>query len=179
MGRLKLLLPWRGRPVLDHVLRAARASRLDPRILVLGHEAAAIRAALDLDGFTVLHNPDFLAGQSGSMRVGLQGAPTSCTGVLFLLGDQPAITPAFIDGLIALHESDPDCILVPTLGGRRSSPVLFPAALRGELMAVTGDHGGRPLLDVHPDLVRPVPVNDPALLLDLDEPSDLERAQDA
>ena len=47
MGRGKLLLPWRGRPVLEHVLRAARASGVGPRILVLGHESAAIRAGLD------------------------------------------------------------------------------------------------------------------------------------
>jgi molybdenum cofactor cytidylyltransferase len=179
MGQLKLLLPWRGRPVLDHVLRAARASRLDPCILVLGHEAAAIRAALDLDGFTVLHNPDYLSGQSSSMRVGLQAAPPACTGILFLLGDQPAITPPFIDSLIALHETSPHRILVPAVQGRRTSPVLFPGALRGELLAVTGDQGGRPLLDAHTDLVRPVPVDEPALLLDLDEPSDLDQPRGA
>lgn len=179
MGRFKLLLPWRGRPVLDHVLRAARASRLDPRILVLGHEAAAIRAALDLDGFTALHNPDYLSGQSSSMRVGLRAAPAACTGVLFLLGDQPAITPAFIDSLITLHERSPHHILVPTVGGRRTSPVLFPGALRGELLAVTGDQGGRPLLEALPEMVQPVPVDDPALLTDLDEPSDLDPAPHA
>ncbi len=71
MGRFKLLLPWRGRPVLDHVLRAVRASALDSRILVLGHEAAAIRRALDLADFAVLENPEYPAGQSTSMGVGL------------------------------------------------------------------------------------------------------------
>lgn len=176
MGQFKLLLPWRGRPVLDHVLSAVRASKLSPRILVLGHEAAAIRAALDLTGFTVLDNPDYLAGQSTSMRVGLQAAPPACTGVLFLLGDQPAITPAFIDELIARHTGEPDRILVPTVGERRTSPVLFPAALRAELLAVRGDQGGRPLLDAHPDLVLPVPVADSSVLRDLDEPADLEHS---
>ncbi len=174
MGRFKLLLPWRGRPVLGHVLEAARASAIDHRILVLGHEAAAVRAALDLGGFTVLDNPDYLAGQSTSMLVGLLAAPAGCTGYLFLLGDQPGITAAFIDGLLARHAAEPDRILVPIVGGRRTSPVLFPADLRQALLAVTGDQGGRPLLDAHRDRVRAVPVDDPALLRDLDEPEDLE-----
>jgi len=174
MGQFKLLLPWRGRPVLDHVLRAVRGSRIGPRILVLGHEAAAIRAALDVSGFAVHDNRDYMAGQSASLRVGLLAAPAGCTGYLFLLGDQPGITAAFIDDLFVRHAAEPDRILVPAVGGRRTSPVLFPAGLRQALLALTGDQGGRPLLDASPDLVRTVPVDDPEVLRDLDEPVDLE-----
>jgi len=174
MGRFKLLLPWRGRPVLAHVLEAVRASKIHHRILVLGHEAAAIRAAIDLAGFTVRDNPDHPAGQSTSMRVGLLAAPAACTGYLFLLGDQPGVTAAFIDDLVARHAAEPDRILVPTVGGRRTSPVLFPAEFREALLVVEGDQGGRPLLDAHADRIRAVPVDDPVLVRDLDEPADLE-----
>ncbi len=173
MGRFKLLLPWRGRPVLAHVLEALRASAIPHRILVLGHEAAAVRAAIDLAGFTVRDNPHHPAGQSTSMRVGLLEAPAACTGYLFLLGDQPGVTAAFIDDLVAWHAAEPDCILVPTVAGRRTSPVLFPAEFREALLGVEGDQGGRPLLDAHADRVRAVPVDDPALVRDLDEPADL------
>lgn len=173
MGRFKLLLPWRGRPVLDHVLEAVRASAVPHRILVLGHEAAAVRAAIDLAGFTVRENPHHPAGQSTSMRVGLLASPPGCSGYLFLLGDQPGITAAFIDDLVARHAAEPDRILVPTVGGRRTSPVLFPAEFREALLGVEGDQGGRPLLDAHADRIRAVPVDDPALVRDLDEPADL------
>lgn len=154
-------------------MRAVRASALDPRILILGHDAAAVRAELDLADFAVLENPEYPAGQSTSMHVGLRAAPAACSGYLFLLGDQPAITPAFIDDLIARHARAPGKILVPTAGGRGASPVLFPAALRAELLAVTGDQGGRPLLAAHPELICPVAVEDPGMLRDLDEPADL------
>ena len=174
MGEFKLLLPWRGRPVLDHVLRAVRSSELLHRILILGHRAAAIRDALDLDGFTVCENPDYLEGQSTSMRVGLQAASPECTAFLFLLGDQPGLTADFINGMAALHAVKPENILVPMIAGRRTSPVLFPATLRNELLAVKGDHGGRPVIDAHPNLILPIPVDDPDLLRDLDKPSDLE-----
>jgi molybdenum cofactor cytidylyltransferase len=173
MGRFKLLLPWRGRPVLAHVLEAVRASAIPHRILVLGHEAAAVRAAVDLAGFAVRDNPEYPAGQSTSMRVGLLAVPAGCTGYLFLLGDQPGITAAFIDGLVALHATEPDRILVPTVGGRRTSPVLFPASFREALLRVEGDQGGRPLLEAHADRIRAVPVADPTLVRDLDEPGDL------
>ena len=176
MGEFKLLLPWRGRPVLDHVLAAARAARLGSRLLVLGHRSDAVRAALDLRGFTVVENPEFAAGQSTSMRAGLRAAPAASTGYLFLLGDQPNITPAFIDALIALHAEHPDRILVPTLGGEGRSPVLFPAALRQDLEAVRGDRGGREILRGQAARVHAVVVENPDLVRDLDVPADLPGA---
>ena len=36
MGTVKQLLPFRGRPLLQHVIDAARASRLENMLLVLG-----------------------------------------------------------------------------------------------------------------------------------------------
>ncbi|HEY7678168.1 MAG TPA: NTP transferase domain-containing protein, partial [Candidatus Methylomirabilis sp.] len=83
---------------------------------------------------------------------------------------------AFIDDLVARHAAEPDRILVPTVGGRRTSPVLFPAGFREALLGVEGDQGGRPLLEAHDDRVRAVPVDDRALVRDLDEPADLEES---
>ena len=75
-GRHKLLLPLVDRPVLAHVLNAALASTAHPIILVLGHQAAAVRAQiatyLTHPAITIVENPHYLQGMSTSMSVGLQ-----------------------------------------------------------------------------------------------------------
>ena len=75
-GRHKLLLPLAGRPVLAHVLEAVLASSARPVILVLGHQADAVRAQvasyLAHPAITIVENPDYLQGMSTSMRAGLE-----------------------------------------------------------------------------------------------------------
>ena len=46
MGKAKQLLDWRGQPLVRHVAQQALASALDSMIVVVGHEADTVRAAL-------------------------------------------------------------------------------------------------------------------------------------
>jgi len=59
MGSHKLLLRYKGRPIVSWVLAAACASQADPIIVVLGHEAEHVRARCKtLDD----HDPDRILG---------------------------------------------------------------------------------------------------------------------
>src|SRR5262245_54659347 len=74
MGRLgpKVLLPYRGRPLLDHIVRTALASRLAEVIVVLGHEADRVRAVLGEDArLRPVVNAEYALGRSTSIRTGL------------------------------------------------------------------------------------------------------------
>src|SRR5690349_23912664 len=100
LGRPKQLLPLGGVPLLAQVLRNAAASRLDDVVLVLGHEAEAIAEAVGEWGQRLAINPDFAAGQSTSLKVGLCAVPPDAEAMLVLLGDQPEIGPDIIDAVI-------------------------------------------------------------------------------
>ncbi|MDQ3695166.1 MAG: molybdenum cofactor cytidylyltransferase [Chloroflexota bacterium] len=174
LGRPKQLLPLAGRPLLAHVVAHAAASGLDETILVLGHEAAAIAAALGNHGQRTVINPDYAAGQSTSVRAGLAAVSPQTNAVVFLLGDQPAVTVDIIDAMLDTYRVHRSGIVVPAYGGRRGNPVLFDRAVFPELRQVTGDEGARAIVRAHAESIRLVAVPGDAPQ-DVDTEADYQR----
>ncbi len=179
-GRHKLLLPLDGRPVLTHVIDALLASQARPLVIVLGHQADQVRAhieALHPDS-TIIENPAYLQGMSTSMHLGLQlllsngykkaGSSYAVDSALIVLGDQPMITSRVIDTLITRYRTTGKRIVAPLYAGKRGSPVLFDASLFPELLEVTGDEGGRTVLERHHQEVELVEIGDAVTNYDVD-----------
>jgi molybdenum cofactor cytidylyltransferase len=160
LGRPKQLLPLAGRPLLAHVLENAAVSALAEVVLVLGHEAARIGAAVDDLGQRVVVNPDFAAGQSTSLRAGLAALDPAAAAVVVLLGDQPQVGPEVVDALIGAFRAGAGPIVAPRYGGRRGNPILFARALFPELAGVAGDEGARGIVRARAAEVVEVPVGD-------------------
>jgi len=175
--RNKLLLPLHHRPVLAHVIEAVLGSRARPIVLVLGHQAAQVRAHIQQDlsenSIQVVENSDYALGQSTSMQTGLRAllaseSVNSLSSALFLLGDQPMITSRMIDELIELREQSGKRIALPLYRGKRGNPVVFALDLAPELLQVTGDEGGRGVLKRHPDEVATLEMGSEAANFDVD-----------
>ena len=166
MGRNKLIETVRGKPLITKAVDAALASRLDPLLVVTGHQADKIAAALDGTPVALVHNERFTEGLSSSLRTGLAAVPEDCDGAMILLGDMPDITPALIDRLIAAFASGSIC--VAATGKRRGHPVLWARRFFGELMTLTGDKGARELLQAHTNQVLEIEAGDGAPLADID-----------
>lgn len=159
LGRPKQLLDIFGEPLLRHVVRNAVASRLSEVVLVLGHESIKIAAAVGDLRQRVVVNSDYREGQSTSLRVGLSAVDPSASAVIFLLGDQPQVTPDIIDTLISRYDQTHSPIVMPTYGGTPANPVLFGADLFAELATVSGDEGARAVIKRHRSEVTHVPVS--------------------
>jgi molybdenum cofactor cytidylyltransferase len=172
LGRAKQLLPLVGVPLLTHVLRNASASQLDEIILVLGHEADRIAAAVGDWGQRLVVSGDYAQGQSASLRAGLLALDPAADAALFLLGDQPRVGPEVIDTLIAAYHAGAGSILVPEYGGQRGNPILFARSLFPELARVTGDEGARGVVRAHASEVVAVPVSDDPPPPDVDTEED-------
>ena len=155
LGRPKQLLDLDGRPILQHVIDAAAASDPEQIVVVLGHRAREIRAALTLPpGAIVAMNPDFATGQASSLRVGLDAVAESIARAVVLLGDQPSVTA---EAIRAVGEA-PGPIARATYGGAPSHPVAFDRVLWPELRAVDGDRGARDVILAHADDVTTVEI---------------------
>jgi len=83
---------------------------------------------------------------------------TEVHAVVFLLGDQPGVTPALINRLVASYGERRARIVAPTFADGIGNPVLFDRALWPELLAITGDTGARDVLRTHRNDVATVPV---------------------
>lgn len=176
MGRPKQLLPLGGKPLVWHAASVACRAGLDAVVVVTGAHREAVADAVSGLPVRVVHNPGWRAGQAGSLRAGLEALGPGTAAVVFLLADQPLVTPEVISALAAAWRGGVGTIVAPTVGGRRGNPVLLDLARwREGLMALTGDAGARGLIAAHPDEVASVPVDDEDVFFDVDTPEDYVR----
>jgi molybdenum cofactor cytidylyltransferase len=175
MGAHKLLLPLGDRPLIAHAIIAACASSANPVIVVLGHDAERVAATLPPGRQQVIVNPDYQEGMSTSLRAGLAAIPPQTTGALILLGDQPLVRVDLVEQMLAEARESPASILAASYGGRRGNPVYFPRVYFDELRKITGDEGGRSVIQRHLDSVRLVPIANADAALDADAPDDYQR----
>ena len=173
MGSNKLLQDWRGKPLLRWAVEAAAQSDARPVIVVTGHEAPKIEAALINLEVQFVHNPDYREGLSTSLNAGLSAVPPSADGALVLLGDMPEVSASLIDRLIAAFSpADNRLICVAIHERSRGNPVLWARRFFPEIARLTGDAGAKTLLVAHEDSVCEIDA-DGAVLRDIDTPEAL------
>lgn len=175
-GSPKQLLSYQGMPLVRRLARVALASGLSPVLVVSGAYTPEIRQALEGLAVDLLHNPDWQAGQSTSVKVGVNALPPEAGAVIFLLADQPFVDDSLVRALVEAHAQSLAPIVAPMVDGRRSNPVLFDRRTWEDFASLTGDAGGRALFSRYP--ATWVPWNDPRLLLDVDTTEDYQRLID-
>lgn len=183
MGAHKLLLPLGSRPVVAHAVDAAERSSAEFVVVVLGHEVEQVRAALPIGRAHTVVNGAYTEGMASSLRVGLAAAEAEASaplaGILVTLGDQPLVSAAHLDALLAAARAEPDALFAATYGGVRGTPTYLPSVTFDEVRALTGDEGGRSILRRHLGWLRPVALTPPQVGLDCDTPEDYQRIQQA
>ncbi len=173
----KLLCEVDGVPLVRRAVNAACASRATQIMVVTGHEAPRIEAALVDRPVSVVHNPDYALGLSASLRCGLRALPADTDAAIIMLADMPRLTGEAIDRLIRAFDPATPSILVPEHEGRRGNPVLWPRAYFAEMATIAGDTGARGLLEQHAEAVRSVPFPDTGIFDDIDTPEQLQHAR--
>lgn len=175
MGELnKLLAEIAGRAMVRHVVDNVLTSAADPVVVVTGHEADRVRAALGGCPVTFAENPDFADGLSTSLKTGLAALPPDADGAIVCLADMPKVGGEILDRLIAAFDPvEGRAIIVPTRRGKRGNPVLFARRFFEEMGAVSGDVGARHIIGEHGELIAEVEVEDEAVLTDVDTPAAL------
>ncbi|HJZ47478.1 MAG TPA: nucleotidyltransferase family protein [Roseiflexaceae bacterium] len=175
MGRPKQLLDWGGRPLVHAAAETALAAGLDPVLVVVGGAATEVEGALAGLPLRIVANPDYAAGQSTSLRAGVAALGPTAEAAVVLLGDQPLVTAAIVEQIIAEWHASGAPIVAPVYAGQRGNPVLFARAVFPELLAIQGDQGARAVLAADRARVRLVAFDDPRPLADVDTLEDYER----
>lgn len=177
-GRDKLVVELDGKPLLQHVIDAANASGAADVIIVVGHEADAVLAAVRPGRGRAVTNPDHADGQSTSLRAGIRAA-TGADAAVILLGDQPRVTARLIDALIARAGDASVAAVISSWDGRRSPPTLLRRELWPALEGTAGDVGAREILAGRDDVAVLEVTTDLGSLDDVDRPSDHARIEKA
>ena len=166
----KLLLADRsGKPMIARVVDNVLSSAARPVIVVTGHRAEEVRAALGGRPVTFVHAEDYASGLAASLKAGIAAVPAGARGALVCLGDMPLVTGRVIERILAAHDADEGrTIVVPTHQGRGGNPILWDRRYFPEILALAGDAGARALLQRHQEQVAEVEVGEDAVLRDFD-----------
>ncbi|MEO3974500.1 nucleotidyltransferase family protein [Streptomyces sp. CAU 1734] len=177
-GFPKALLRHRGRPLVEHAVRALRAGGCDPVHIVLGAEAERVRAEADLSGCVLIDNPEWALGMGSSLRAGLRSLGRAGDAVLVCLVDQPGIGAPAVARVRAAYTSR-NSLVTAVYRGERGHPVLI-GADRWPAVAESagGDRGARAHLAAHAASLVLVECGDIADAYDIDTPDDLGRLEE-
>jgi len=176
IGRQKLLLHLKGKPVLQWTLEAALASKLDEVICVTrAWNEIKKQISLGHKKLRWVANEKAHEGQSTSIIAGLKAVDPESEAAVFLVGDQPLVKPELINDLIHLFKKGRAPIVAPMFQDQTRNPVLFHRDLFPELLKLTGDRGGRRLIDKYKASAAFLKWNDEAPFLDIDVWEDYER----
>ena len=134
----KLLLPFKGKPLVRHIIGQLTQSGADEVLIVIGHESDQLfRLLVDYSPGLVL-NPYYKKGMTSSIQAGVKAASHKAQGFMICLSDLPLITAEEYQQLINAFEekyrTDPKIILQPALDGTRGNPVIFSSFYRQQIL---------------------------------------------
>ncbi len=175
MGYPKALLEFHGRTFLETILDALRAVGVQRRVVVLGPDADKILKHIGLRDVTVLSTERLEAGPIGSIRAAIrevQAHPVD--GLLVWPVDMPQVTIATVETLLEQFRGSDRPIVVPEFRGTRGHPIIFGRAVFDELLAAPDAEGARAVVRADAGRVLRVPVDDPAVVKDLNTPEEYQ-----
>ena len=154
-----------GRPMVQNIIDAVRLQPACRRILVTQYEEVAALAP----DFQVIMNDRPELGISLSMQLGIEAAGDA-DAYMFCVCDQPRLKASTIRKLLEAYASGSAGIVSLAWNGRMYNPKIFSSRYRDELMALSGDTGGRQIIVSHTDDLMLVEAGSAEEIIDMDRP---------
>ncbi len=174
----KLLLPFRGRPMIQYQVEAIQQSSRTDCIVVLGYDAEEVRAVLPSQIKTVF-NENHLTGMTSSIQAGIEVVEENAKGYMICLSDMPFLMKEDYEKIVHFFlkhiEKYPRLIVQPVYQQRRGHPVIFSNYYRKELLAHSAPDGCREIVRKNKKEVRHLDMDHPNILKDIDTPEDYNR----
>jgi molybdenum cofactor cytidylyltransferase len=176
MGSPKALLPYQGRPFLEHLLSVTQHPKISVRRIVLGAHAEPIAKAIPLAADEIVINDEWEKGQLRSIHAALRSLPPDTDGILLCLIDHPLISAQLVSELIQKFYATRAPIVLPVHDGRRGHPVIFSAIVYDELLHASVELGARSIVWAHAAEVCELLTTEEGCILNLNDPETMQRA---
>ncbi len=180
MGRPKALLPIHGVSFIEKIVGVLRAANIARIIVVLGHEAEAMRRQIGDLPVAILVNEDYKKGQLSSLIAAIRNLEASeqargIDGILVHLVDHPYISTGLIHVMVDKFYTTKKSIVIPRYRGRRGHPVIFSRTLFSELLAAPLDQGAKAVVHAHRDDTLEFDTEEEGVTIDIDTPEAYRR----
>jgi molybdenum cofactor cytidylyltransferase len=179
MGSPKALLPFQGRPFLEHLLDLTKHPKIGVRRVVLGAHAEPIAKAIHLNADEIVINDQWELGQLSSIQSALRSLPEGTEGMLLCPIDHPLISATLVNGLIDQFCETRAPVVLPVFEGRRGHPVIFSSAVYQELEKAPAQFGARSVVWAHRQEVSEFVTDEEGCVLNLNDPGAFQKASGA
>ena len=173
-GSNKLLAPFHGRPLWEYAWERAVEAKKELGIQVL--MVRGYQPLLQAPEVIPVCNDLPLLGASHTVRLGVKEAEKlGMQYAVFMVSDQPMLKTSSLKRLIEARE--PGKIVCLSKDGRAGNPVVFHRDFFPELLALTGDRGGKMVMHRHMDAVKWVEADEMSELTDIDTAASADAVQ--
>jgi molybdenum cofactor cytidylyltransferase len=174
MGRLKALLPFGDRTVIEQVLHPLLQSDLVSVTVVLGHRAEEIAAVLKALPVHLVTNPNYRDGMTTSVQAALRHITPIPDAYMLALVDQPQLGITPVQRVLTAFNQTDKGLVIPTWKGQRGHPIILAARYRQDVLALRLDQGLNLVTRGHPDDTLELTMPDDDILRDMDYAEEYE-----
>ncbi len=116
--------------------------------------------------------PDAAQGMTASLSSGLRALPARAEAAMIVLADMPDITADDLKTMLRAVDLTSDTLIwrATTKDGTPGHPIVFRASLWPRLTALSGDAGGRAVVQAHQDRTKTIALPGHHARTDLDTP---------
>lgn len=195
-GSQKLLAPFgEWETMLDLTLQTY--TKVFKHIVLVESRQLAQRYQCSFDHVMRVQNPDPHGLMSSSIKEGIENCismnvnmtksvlDAPLYGIVIALADMPCVKATTLErlveytGTLVANDASSRFIVAPHFNGKRGHPVIFSRHFSEQLIQLKGDKGARELIVAHADALHLVPTNDKGVVLDIDTPFDMARANNS
>lgn len=162
----KLLEIIKGKPLFEHLFAVLPLEEFRETVVVTAYPE--IEEFAKKQKLLLIKNPHPELGISESIKLGLEyitrsspkeklrgGDEQPIDACMFCVCDQPGLKKATLENMINEYKTrNESIILALSYKGERGNPVIFPRSLFPELLALTGDTGGREVIKRHEEMLH-------------------------
>jgi molybdenum cofactor cytidylyltransferase len=176
-GKNKLLLKYKRKTLINHVLKSLIESKVNKIIIVLGHEGRKIKKiALKSKKIIFVFNSNYAKGISTSIKCGLKKISKKNIGFLITHADMPLVSKTILNTLCSALKSKNKEIFVPVYKKKIGNPLAFKYLMIKSLKKIKGDRGAKKLIRSNKSKVQLVKMKSKTILIDFDQLKDFPSA---
>lgn len=176
MGQPKMLLPFNGKTLLQHAIDEIKKLNDTTLVVITGCYHSLLKAILEQQQIAFVENSNWEEGMGTSIQTGMnhviQYYPAA-NSVLILVCDQPYISAALLNELVATKQQTHKGIVAASYNNTTGTPVLFDQQYFATLALLNGQYGAKKLVQQFNDDV--IAVAFPAGAVDIDTMEDYEQ----
>lgn len=144
-GTNKLLAKYKDKTLIEIIVDTVTSSNISQTVIIYND----IKIKQLIPNQTLIYNSNSYKGISESIKLGCNYFE-NIDGIIFFPADQPLLTSATINKLIARFNREKSKIIIPQYNDHLGSPVIFPRKYYKDLLKLTGDVGGKTVINKYP-----------------------------